>query len=295
MKTGFKFLTVLFLSALLASCAVVSSKKGGDGALDELAKPKDGGPKEDFLGLNEKSNETDSMEKSLADQKVLSEDYQKLFQALQARSEKDVHNQAALILAKDEKDLLALNALGLWYLTSGKVKAAELMFTQALEHHPNSSGLHNNLGVVAWEQNHIDEALVMFKKAYRLDDRNFSVLANLGSYYLYFGDYIKALPLLDQAQRIQRSHPKVLANYASALRENGKMKDAARVYREVIRNNPKDPELLLNFASLLIEHLGERDEGLDQINKVRFLGVSDDSQMKRLIDLENKAKTLTKK
>ena len=53
------------------------------------------------------------------------------------------------ILNKDPDNAQALNALGAFYLQSGKTQLAQIIFTRALKKHPRNSSLHNNLAVIA--------------------------------------------------------------------------------------------------------------------------------------------------
>ena len=155
---------------------------------------------------------------------------------------------------------------------------------------PNSSEVHNNLALTLLAQNQNREALQEFRKALALNNDEGAAAANLGSIYVEQKSFTKALVANEMAYKRNNKDPKVLNNYAISLTAVGKYKEAKDVYQRALSLNGDNKEIVVNYAILLIDHLNENKEGLDLINKARFLGISPEAR-NRINTLENKAKS----
>ena len=96
------------------------------------------------------------------DLSVSSDDYEKLRTAVKRKSEKLVVDAASRILAKDSKDLRALNALGVFYFKTKKTGMAKIIFNRALKDHPDERALHNNLALVYLSEDDVSDLHLSF-------------------------------------------------------------------------------------------------------------------------------------
>ena len=107
--------------------------------------------------------------------------------------------------------------------------------------------------------------------------------------YIEEKDYEKALIALETVTKRGWKDPKILINYAIALTANGKYDKAEEIYKGLSRDQSSNREMLLNYAILQIENLKKYTEGLETINRLKFIGPPADSR-KKLAALEAKAK-----
>ncbi len=94
---------------------------------------------------------------------------------------------------------------------------------------------------------------------------------------------------LDIAVKNGQRDFKVMNNYAIALSASGKTKEAADIYEKILKENPSQKDVMLNYAILLIEDLNKNKEGLDLLNRLKFVGTSPETR-DIIKQLENKAK-----
>jgi Tfp pilus assembly protein PilF len=212
-----------------------------------------------------------------------------LVEAIKSGNNESIYRASIQALSQNPNDVRALNALGMYHYQKAHYSAALLMFNKALKVSPNISDLHNNIGLVHLAQNEEREAMQSFKKAMELNSRDGTAAANIGAIYIEQKDYTKALVAMEIAYRKNSRDANILNNYGIALTANGKYREAHDIYKKGLSANPNSKDLMLNHAILLIDHLKANEEGLDLLNKVKFLGVSNEAR-NRINLLENKAK-----
>jgi Flp pilus assembly protein TadD len=228
----------------------------------------------------------DTSEKSRVDSK-----YKPLSDAIRSGRVNTFLDEASKILAVNPNDQVALNALALYYLRVKKLGAAKIMIARALEKKPPTATLYNNLGVILLEEGEPGAALVNFKKALNLDDHHPETIANLGSLYVQSGDFVKALSLLEEAYGKNKSNFGLGNNYAIALRAAKKYDKSKEVYEELLKKNSRDVAVLLNYAILLIDYMNQPKDGLEYVNKVKFIEMDRKDVLTRANALEKKAKS----
>lgn len=193
------------------------------------------------------------------------------------------------LLQMNSKDLKALNALAMYYYKKQQLAAAELLLSKALTAHPKSSTVYNNLGLIELAKNEKKEAMNMFQKALELDAKNYSAAANIAAIYVKNKSYEYAVFTLEKFVDSKVTQADSLNNYAIALNGIGKFNEAADIYERVLKKIPDHKLAMLNYSILLIEKQAKYKDGLDLLNRLKFVGV--DSQSRELIkNLENKAK-----
>ncbi len=212
-----------------------------------------------------------------------------LDEAIRSQSDEKIKDVAERMLSANSSDIKALNALAMYYYKKGRFDASKYLLNKAVSINPNVGPVYSNLGLVHLALNEEREAIRNFKKAVALDEGDPVSSANLGSIYAQNHDYAKAVLVLETAVRKGIQDSKVLNNYGLALMGTGKYEMAEQQFKKSLKDSNSQRETLFNLAILLIEHLSKRDEGMDVLNRLKFIGPSEDMKNK-IKDLENKAK-----
>ncbi len=210
--------------------------------------------------------------------------------AIRSGNEEATFRAASVALSQTPNDIMALNAIGFYYYRKSQFLAAQYFFSRALKVEPKNSVLHNNLGLISLATGEQRDAIKAFRQAIELDSSNATAAANLGAIYIQKKDFNRAVVALEMAHSKFKKDPKFVNNYAIALTATGKTAEAKNVYEEAVKLSNNNKDVLFNYAILLIEKLNKNKEGLDVINKIRFLGLSADTKNK-INALENRAKS----
>ena len=211
-----------------------------------------------------------------------------LSDAIKSNNNEEVARVCFSLLSVNSKDIYALNALAVVYYKRGEFTAAQMMLERALKENSKNSDLYNNMGLVKLGMNESREAIKYFRKALTYNPNDSIAAANIGALYLREKEYGKGLIAMEIAAAKLKDN-RVMMNYAIALVANRKFEKAEGIYQFLLRSTTSDLDIMFNYSILLIDHLGKNQEGLDLVNKVKFLGPS--SEMKnKIVSLENKAK-----
>jgi Tfp pilus assembly protein PilF len=200
-------------------------------------------------------------------------------------------------LGKDQNDLIALNALAVFYYEQGKYGLSKILLGRALNAHPNEPGLHNNQGVIALAENKQRQAIGSFRKAMDIKSGYTVGAANLGSVFVEYRDYSRAADMLDSAYSAIRSDLRrggkvsleIANNYALALMGTGDNDKARDIFENILKADNGNSTALLNYAILLIHKIKDKKEGEKQLNRLRFIGEDGDNRMKKAIEEMDKA------
>lgn len=209
--------------------------------------------------------------------------------AVKGQNDDQIRRVAEKILARVPDDERSLNALALVAYRKGQFTYASYLLGKAIAKNGNRSELHSNLGLVLLAQGEKLEAIRSFRRAIELNSDDGVAAANLGAIYVAERDYQKAAVVLDIALRKGPRDAKVLNNQAVALMATGRADRVKSLLEEGLKENAGNRELMFNQAILLVDHLGRYQEGLDVINRLKFVGAPSESR-ERLSLLENKAK-----
>lgn len=213
-----------------------------------------------------------------------------LSKALDSKSQKELFTQAGLILAKNQYDPQALNALAIHHISKAEWGAARLLLEKALEKNKDQAGIYNNLGVIAIRgEDNLEAGYAYFKTAYSKDPKNANVLNNLGSIYVKYLDYGKAERMIEDAYSYMSDSPSVTNNYAIIKRVQGRYDESAGLYKKILDKDPRNVSTMLNYAILLIEYMKKYDEGVKLLNKLEFLETSDPYIRSKITELNAKA------
>lgn len=228
---------------------------------------------------------------STNDEKGSRETENELDQAIKGQDDRAVAIAARKILIQAPTDAKALNALALYHFRRGEFNAAKALLNKAIASHNQISLLFSNLGIVQQASKDDAEALKSYRQAMKIDPFNPIAAANVGAYYAEVKDFNKAQVALEIAVEKGQRDWRTLNNYGVTLMALGRYSLAETQLKRSSELQSQNTAVLLNYAILLIDHLGKPAQGLDVINKIRFIGPSPDVR-KRISELENKAKSL---
>ena len=215
--------------------------------------------------------------------------YDALNAAIASNNDEKIKSAAVEILQNNPKDAKALNALAMSAFKKGHVDAAILILEKVIATDPKSSTANCNLGLISLSRNEKHEAIELFKKSLEYDPNNAVAAMNLGSIYIKENDYPKTIVALDRAVDSGKADDNSMNNYAIALAATGKAQAAADIYEKLLKKNSSNKNVMLNLAVVLIEKLNKNEEGLDLVNRLKFVGA--DFESRQVIkDLEIKAK-----
>lgn len=209
--------------------------------------------------------------------------------ALKMQDEDKIRSLSQEILSQVPQDEKALNSLAMTHYKKGQFDLAAYLLGKAIAKNPNSGALHSNLGLVELARNEKSAAIKSYRKAIELNPNDGVASANLGSIYIQEKDFVKAAVVLETAYRRGPRDLKTLNNYGIALAGTGKYERALTIYQEALKENANSREVLMNQAITLVDGLGRFREGLEVINRLKFIGPPSESR-ERLSSLENKAK-----
>jgi Flp pilus assembly protein TadD len=212
-----------------------------------------------------------------------------LIDAIKSGNDEQIYRISGQLLTQNSSDVKALNAMAMYYFKKGKVPAAKYLLSKAAAANPNVGEVYNNIGLIHLANDERREAIKAFAKALSINSSDGIAAANAGSIYAMEKDYNKAATALSIAYNQGIKDAKTLNNYAIALTAVGRFDEASAIYTAAIKEQNNNKELLLNHAILLIDHMNKHKEGLDVLNRLKFIGPPSESR-NRIIALENKAK-----
>lgn len=215
--------------------------------------------------------------------------YSALNEAIKSQNDDAIQKATTEILAQNSKDVRALNSLAVVYYRKGKLEAAQFLLNKAIVISPSSAELFTNLGLVQLAKNDRRDAIKTMRKALEMNPQEATAGANLGSLYVQDKDYHKAALSLEIPIKQGFKDYKTLNNYAVALTGIGKTKEAGEIYEKLLKENPSQREVMLNYSILLIENMNKNKEGLDLLNRLKFVGAPTEAR-DTIKNLEIKAK-----
>lgn len=215
--------------------------------------------------------------------------YASLDEGIKEQNDEKIYQSATQVLAQSSNDLKALNALAMYHYKRGRFDLCRYLLNKGISASPKTAELYSNLGVVQLAQGEQREAVQSFRKALEINSRDSVAAANLGAIYTREKDFGKAIIVLEIAYGSGIRDVRVLNNYAIALTAQKKYEKAEEIYKVLLKENSTNREYLFNYAILLVDEMGKFQEGLDIINRLKFVGGPADSR-NRIIALENKAK-----
>jgi tetratricopeptide (TPR) repeat protein len=232
---------------------------------------------------------SETKEVTLVPEVTTASSYAALNEALKQQNNEAIQKAASVLLIQNPKDLKALNALAMVYYKKSRFEAASYLLNKAITNYPDSSMAYGNKGLVQLAQNERHDAIKSFRKAIEVNPQDGFAGANLGAIYVHEKDYSKGVLALEIAVKNNVNDFKVMNNYAIALAGTRKIKEASEIYEKLLKENPNQKDVMLNYSILLIEEMQKYREGLDLLNRLKFVGSASESRQV-IKELEIKAK-----
>lgn len=124
---------------------------------------------------------------------------------------------------------------------SGKLLEAEVICRSILARAPNHAGALYQLGLVACEAGHFDQALPLLDQAVRAAPRNAEMLNTLGEARRCHGDFVGSIKTFRQALKIKPDFSEAMSNLARVLGQQGKLAEALTYIERALRLAASDP------------------------------------------------------
>jgi len=165
-----------------------------------------------------------------------------------------------LIRYPEEKRALFL--LAAENLKNGKKELASYFFNLLLKDEGFSwkSLVSNNLGVIALQEKNRLQGIAFLEEAAGQSPEHPSIYLNLGSLYIEGHGFKDALPLFEKAHRLNQKSEEAALGLGLSLESEGKFEEAAKVYQECISDNPDASQVLFNYAIVLGNQLKQREK-----------------------------------
>jgi Flp pilus assembly protein TadD len=223
--------------------------------------------------------------------------YASLSEAIKMQKDDKIFIAATEILLSQPNDVRALSSLAMYHYKKGSLDLALHLLNKAVAIKPRIADLYTNIGIIQLTKKEDREAIRSFRKALSFDLNEAVAAANLGSIYVKEKDWAKANVVLEIAIKMGLKDPRIFNNYAISLTAMGKYEKAQAIYLELINagqsNSQLSPEVnkqvLFNYSILLIDRMSKFQEGIEVLNRLKFVGGPAELRNK-IIALENKAK-----
>jgi len=178
------------------------------------------------------------------------------------------------VLAKDPKNVDALNLLGTLLLAVGQADTAVPLLQRATELAPDFFVPYVNLGNGLQQLGQIDEAIAAFQTARRLEPSSAEAAANLASALNDAKRHADALEAGTEALRLQPGFPAALNNLGNALLGLGRADEAVEHYNQVLTLHPADASARFNLGNAQME-LGDPATAVDSFQRAVKLDPED--------------------
>ena len=163
------------------------------------------------------------------------------------------------ILKSDQRNIHALNLLGIICLNTQRANEAVKLLSKAAKGAPNDAETQNNLGLAYKEDGDYDKAIAAFSKAVANSPPNPGLFNNLGASYSLSEQYEKAVECFKKALDLQPNFSDALTNLASAFSALGRFEDARPIAERAVRLSPQSAQAQNTFGEILLKQCRYED------------------------------------
>ncbi|MBM4147289.1 MAG: tetratricopeptide repeat protein [Nitrospira sp.] len=110
---------------------------------------------------------------------------------------------------------------------------------------------HHDAGNIFQEKGQLEEAIIHYQKALRLNPNNADIYFNLGNVLRIRGEPDKAIESYNHALAINPHHTDALLNKGFIFQMQGNFEKAIECYKQLLQINPRSIEALNNLGNLL--------------------------------------------
>ena len=171
------------------------------------------------------------------------------------------------LLARDPRDIEALNNVAVIYRRQGKYQEALDYLKTAIEIDPTRADFHYNIGNMHKQLGNSKAASLAYAKVIELDPGYVQAYNNLGTIYDQLKEYDKAYGMFRKGLALDQNNPKLHFNYGVSLEANGRLEDAAEEYRVALRSKP-GWFLPMNNLGIVSFKQGHHDKAISAFNQV---------------------------
>ena len=145
-------------------------------------------------------------------------------------------------------------------------KDSERLWRHVLSIEKESGYAHNNLGIALAEQNRLDEAIVEFREALRINPGDADGHHSLGNALARKGRLAEAVEQFYETLRIHPGHAKAHYDLGNALARQGDLETAVIHFRQALRYSPQEVSAHYNLGRILLEQ-HQVDESIDHFRR----------------------------
>ena len=156
-------------------------------------------------------------------------------------------------LAVDDKNLTAMNNLGLAFIYRQEPDAAIPYFNQVLAIDPDNTAALTNLGYIMKERGQAGAAIRLYQKSLAIDPANSSAHNNLGNLFSSQGRLDVAADHFEQALQIDPFHAGTHNNLGTLRVKQGRSEAAFRHFQAALASDPMFAEAYTNRGILWFE------------------------------------------
>jgi tetratricopeptide (TPR) repeat protein len=142
----------------------------------------------------------------------------------------------------------------------------ETLWRTTIARNPTSWMAHNNLGTALLNTERVEEAIVEFINAVKLQPDYAAGHNNLGNAYLRLGRTDDSLRHLRRAIEIDPRYPEARNNLGNTLLQMGRQNEAAAEYNKAIEIDPRYAEAHNNLGALFLQ-MGRVDDAMAHLQK----------------------------
>jgi tetratricopeptide (TPR) repeat protein len=162
-------------------------------------------------------------------------------------------NQCYQILKTDDKNVSALNTLGLCFLQLKKYNEANTILLKAISLNQKNIVTLNSLGRLNHDLRKSKEAESYFERAFAINPNSFETLNNMAGFYLEEENYQQALNFYKKAKKLNPDNAILINNIAKTLMCLDDVDKAEKQCRRSISIDPKNDEFKKILAFILLK------------------------------------------
>ena len=159
-----------------------------------------------------------------------------------------------------------LNSLGTALRQQGRIDEALVRYEKALKLDPANADAHNNLGSILQDRGRFDEAAFHYEQTLKTRPRCAEAHANLGVLACQQGRIDEAVAHYGRALEINPDFAEVHRNLGEVLRKQGRIDEAVRHYERAVEIKPQSAEGYNGLGNLFYQK-GRIDEAARQYRK----------------------------
>ncbi|MDR1144281.1 MAG: tetratricopeptide repeat protein, partial [Spirochaetaceae bacterium] len=186
-----------------------------------------------------------------------------------AKEEKldEAADEFTTLLAKNPRDVEALNNLAVIYRRQDKLQDALGAMMDAIDIDPTRAEFHYNIGNIHKQLGNLKAASMAYSKVVELNPDYVHAYNNLGTIYDQLHEYEKAYNMFRRGLALDRNNPTLHFNYGVALEANSRFGDALNEYKAALRSKPGWLQAMNNMGIILFKQ-GQHTKAMEAFNRI---------------------------